>query len=187
MARKEKIFGEDRQASANQKPESAPTILGATTVVVGDISSTGKLDIQGIVNGNIETSSDLLISGSVEGNVRGKNVVMQKATVKGNIEALHDVVLKKSVILGDVKANNVILDAKMKGDFLVQESTELTSNAILVGNIVTKDLTTQLGAKINGTITTSDANLKDNDFSFDPNSKVMKLEVSGTVIEDDEK
>ena len=185
MTKKDKLFG-DEYVAPPQKPESAPTVIGVTTVVIGNVSSTGKLDIQGRVKGDIETSSDLVVSGIVEGNVQGKNVVMQSASVKGNVEALHDVVMRKAVILGDVKANNVILDGKMRGNLAIQESTELTANAILAGNVDTKTLSTNPGAKINGTITTREANLKDSDFNFESPENTSTFQVSGTVIEEAE-
>lgn len=170
-----------------KKSDTSPTTVGETTTIVGNIKSTGQLDIQGRVQGDIETSGDLLISGVVEGNVQGKNVVMSNASLKGNVEALYDVSVRKSVLLGNIKANNVILDSKMKGDIVVQESTEITPNAILVGNINTKEISAKAGAQINGTITTRESNLKDSEFSFDKDQEIKSLDVSGVVMEDDEK
>lgn len=178
---KKNIDTSEGKAVSRSKTDSEPTIIANTTVIIGDISATGKLDIQGRVKGNVETSNDLIVSGVIEGNLDGKNILMESASVRGNVKALYDVVIKDTMLLGDVKANNVLLDGKMKGNLVVQESTELTSRALFQGDIDTKELATSLGAKVSGSITTRDSSIKDNEFTFD--QEVIKtLEVSGTVV-----
>ena len=142
-----------------------PAAKGGTTkitenmVVVGDINSNDKLDIMGRVRGDIQTSDDLVVEGIVEGGLSGKNMLLQGSALKGNVLATGDVAIEAgSVIVGNVQAENVKLDGKVKGNLFVAQMTQLTENALLLGDVETTGVAASVGSRIRGNIITKQLN-----------------------------
>ncbi|MBQ7611698.1 MAG: polymer-forming cytoskeletal protein [Spirochaetaceae bacterium] len=88
----------------------------AVNTIVGQGSS---------VNGHINSAGFTKIDGDVAGNItsKGRIVVSQQARVKGNLRA-------KSVIVGGI----------IYGDIIAVDSVTLSTNAVVLGAIVTRHL-----------------------------------------------
>ncbi|HPR23616.1 MAG TPA: polymer-forming cytoskeletal protein [Bacillota bacterium] len=141
--------------------------MGNGTTIIGDIFSTGIVEIQGEVKGNVNTTEDLEVSGKIEGDIKGKNILLNKASIKGRIDAENDAEMKECTILGDVHASNIILDSRLKGTLYAKEKVELDSGAILIGDIDTKKVAIDMGARVKGSIISKEINVKEDEFDFE--------------------
>jgi cytoskeletal protein CcmA (bactofilin family) len=157
---KKDYFDKAADMSKNANVKAQPIVIGNGTIIIGDIFSTGIVEIQGEVKGNVNTTEDLEVSGKIEGDIKGKNIMLNKASIKGRIDAENDVEMKECTILGDVHAASIILDSRMKGTLYAKEKVELDSGAILIGD---------MGAKVKGSITSKEINVKDDEFDFEVN------------------
>ncbi|MEM8564174.1 MAG: polymer-forming cytoskeletal protein [Pseudomonadota bacterium] len=84
------------------------TLLSTKTVIKGDISFSGVLDVEGLVKGNIvaEPGEDALVrvidKGRVEGEIRSPSVIIN-GTVDGDVHSSHHLELaSKARVTGDV-------------------------------------------------------------------------------------
>lgn len=81
------------------------TILGAGTLIEGDIYTKGSLRVEGQVKGNIKAEGDLFIGekGVIETEVEARNVVIA-GTVNGNITASQKIeILPSGKLTGDIR------------------------------------------------------------------------------------
>lgn len=89
------------------------TVLNVTSVLKGNISANGKLEIRGTVAGKIKMENgDLIIreGASVEGDIEAENIFIE-GTVRGNIKAYARLALaNNSRVLGDL--TTLILEIK---------------------------------------------------------------------------
>lgn len=118
------MFGSDRKGTG--RPTMAvDTLIGAQTVIRGDITFSGGLHIDGQVHGAIvaEAGSDALVT----------------ISDKGRIE-------------GEIRAPHVVINGTLDGDVVASERIELASQARVTGNIHYKLLEMAAGAQVNGQI-----------------------------------
>lgn len=144
------------------------TRVTGTMVIQGDMKSEDTIHVNGQVIGNIKTSANLTSTNLILGNVIAQEVRLNGARVKGNVTLKGDMVLgERSVVVGDISCESLNVDGKIKGNCHVQESASFFENAYLLGDIDAKDLSTQQGAKIVGSIRiVSDEPDLDADFEF---------------------
>jgi len=88
-----------------------------------------------VIAGSIEFENDFYCNAKVEGEVRSK---------EGSITIGED-----SSIKGDIEAKEVILHGQVEGK-IKADSTELHANSVLNGDIETKMIQMQPGAKLTG-------------------------------------
>ena len=77
------MFNSKSKSSATETPNGSITIIGAGTIINGNIESTGDIRIDGTLVGNINAKAKVLIGadGVVEGSVKGRQAdVMGKVT-----------------------------------------------------------------------------------------------------------
>lgn len=118
------MFGSSSSnSSKKQKVAKIDTLVGANSVISGDITFGGGLHIDGTIKGNVNCKEDqesLLIlseSGRVEGEVRVKNI-----TINGTV-------------VGDIYAENLV---------------ELAEHARVTGTIYYGLIEMAVGAEVNG-------------------------------------
>jgi cytoskeletal protein CcmA (bactofilin family) len=109
--------------SQKQPQKRIDSLIGAGTVVSGDVSFSGGLRIDGIVKGNVSTANG----------ETGTLVVSEQARVDGEIKVSHVVV--NGTVNGPITAN----------DFL-----ELQAKAKVVGDIEYRTLEMHTGAVVQG-------------------------------------
>lgn len=132
------------------------TRITPNMVVTGDIESSDNILIEGQVFGNVTTSADITASNLVVGNVKGGSIALSTARVKGSLTMQGTVAIGDgTIVVGDIKAEALKVVGKVKGNIHVTESALLAESALIVGDITAGYVTTQAGARINGTITTT--------------------------------
>ncbi len=98
-----------------------------TSVISEQSQFQGTLDLQGAIR----------IDGTLEGNVDNAKLVTISRT---------------GVMKGDISAKGAVIIGKMEGDICVEE-LEILAEAQLKGNIRTKSILIEKGAKVNATVT----------------------------------
>ena len=118
------MFGSDKKGAARPAVQ-VDTLIGARTVIKGDISFTGGLHVDGAVHGALvaEPGGEALL-----------------------------VLSDKGVIEGEVRAPHVVINGTLKGDIVASERVELAAQARVTGNIYYKLLEMAAGAQVNGQI-----------------------------------
>lgn len=138
------------------------------TVLNGDVNSSDAVFVEGKVNGNITADSDVGINGVVNGDIDARNIHFQQAGVKGNSVAKQSTTLdKNAVVVGDVTAENISVDGKVKGTVRAIDKLMLESNALVSGEIIAGNISITDGARIAASITiTSSEAIDDSNFEF---------------------
>lgn len=127
------------------------TIISKGTIITGDLTAEGNVDLLGSVLGNIESAGKLTISGSVQGDCKAAEVFAQAAKLTGNVHSEGSVKLdKNTVVIGNVFATGAVIAGAVKGDIDVHGPVILDSSAIIMGNIKSKSVQINNGALIEG-------------------------------------
>jgi cytoskeletal protein CcmA (bactofilin family) len=99
------------------------SLIGASTVVQGDIHFSGGLRIDGLVRGNVRSNND------------------GPATL---------VISQHAAIEGEVRVSHVVVDGTVTGPIFASEYLELLPNAKVIGDLNYKTLEMQVGASVDG-------------------------------------
>jgi len=101
-------------------PGAAPSIIGADVKIVGDMKTTGEIQLDGTVEGDVQSAALTL----------GEN-----GHLKGSITA--ETVVIKGMVNGQISARSVRLEktAKVQGD-IYHEVISVESGAIIEGRLV---------------------------------------------------
>ena len=99
------------------------TILGQGAEIVGDVTFSGGLHIDGVVKGNVTGTED-------------SDAVLTLSEL-GSIE-------------GEVRVPVIILNGAIKGDVFASERVELASKARVTGNVSYNLIEMAVGAEVNG-------------------------------------
>lgn len=99
------------------------TLVGENTEIVGDLSFSGGLHVDGKVRGNVVSTSDphAIVSISEHGEVEG-----------------------------EIRVPNVLVDGVILGDVYASERLELAPNARVAGNVFYNLIEMAAGAEVNG-------------------------------------
>ena len=101
------------------------TIIGESTRIDGNLSISQSIRIDGNVNGNILQ-------------IEGKQISVAIAI--------------SAKVIGDIRADNIILAGKVTGNIFTQNMVEILSTAEIVGDITYAAITTEGGALIKGSL-----------------------------------
>jgi len=109
------------------KPQSTiESLIGATTIIEGDVMFTGGLRIDGQVKGNVSATT-------------------------GNPDANSTLVVSESArIEGEIRAAHVVVNGAVEGPIYVTEFLELQPKARVRGDVHYKTLEIHLGATVDG-------------------------------------
>lgn len=107
----------------SNKPSPIDSLIGAGSIITGDIQFTGGLRIDGHVKGNIKAVGDKL----------GTLVLSELAKVEGEIEVDH-----------------VVINGTVAGSVRTKEYLELLSKARVTGDVSYKTIEIHVGAIIMG-------------------------------------
>ncbi len=99
------------------------SLIGASTVVQGDINFSGGLRIDGLVRGNVRSGND------------------GPATL---------VISRDAAVEGEVRVSHVVVDGTVTGPIFASEYLELLPNAKVIGDLNYKTLEMQVGASVDG-------------------------------------
>ena len=110
----------------SNKPSPIDSLIGAGTVIEGNISFVGGLRVDGHVKGNVKAT----------GNKPGTLVLSELAKVEGEIDVAHVVV--NGTVAGPVRATEyveLLPKARVTGD-VAYKSIEVHVGAIVMGQLV---------------------------------------------------
>ena len=99
------------------------SVITASTVLTGDLQSSGSFDIQGTINGKVEGE------------------IVSTGTVK---------IGAGSVIIGNISASSAVIAGAVKGDIDVQGPVVVDTSAVIMGNIKSRSVQINNGAVIEG-------------------------------------
>lgn len=118
------MFGNDRKH--NGRPAvNVDTLIGAGTVIEGDIRFRGGLHVDGTVRGKV----------LAEPGVEAVLTLSDQGTIEGEVTAPH-----------------VVINGVLRGDVFARERIEMAAQARVTGNIHYKLLEMAAGAQVNGQI-----------------------------------
>lgn len=130
------MFNSKSKSSFDETPNHANTLVGAGTIITGNLESNGDIRIDGTLKGNLTGKAKIIIGadGLVEGNINGLQAdIMGKVT--GNIK------VKELLYLhGSTQVNGDICAGKLQ----VEPTAVFNGNCIMGTNVVElkKDLAT---------------------------------------------
>lgn len=150
----ESVWDSDEEKAAKREIQEQTTVIGKAAVIVGDLTAKGPVTITGMVQGNVSCEDKVCIRGEVVGNITGKSIlIMTGGHIRGNISSVTDLVLQVDAsIEGDLVAAEMSLDGNLTGNINCGGNLCLGARSNVVGDISTKDISTTLGAHINGRV-----------------------------------
>ncbi len=162
-------------------PVSAPTpVMQASTesviaddmIITGDIITKSSVTIRGGIDGNVTAVKSVTVYGGVNGDINAgedvtiKNNGTEEATeIDGNITAKGRIYVDSScVIIGDIKAEDAVIEGSVLGSVDVRNKITVCSSARIKGNITSREIQVETGALIAGTCMQSYAESTADDF-----------------------
>lgn len=150
VAKEEKIVM-DTPVVENKEILDETSVITASTVLVGDIKSSGSFDIQGTINGNVECNGKLVVTGTINGNSTSAEFFADVAKVEGEVVSTGTVkVGAGSVIIGNITATSAVIAGAIKGDIDVKGPVVVDTSAVIMGNIKSRSVQINNGAVIEG-------------------------------------
>lgn len=151
-------------------------VITSRMSIIGDVTSSGSMNLIGTVTGNIEILGKLKVTGSITGNSTAAEIYADSAQINGEIRSSGSVkVGQNSVVIGNIFAASAVIAGAVKGDIDVQGPVILDTSAIVVGNIKSKSVQINNGAIIEGMCSQCYADISPTAF-FDDVKKSRKLE-----------
>ena len=127
------------------------SVITASTVLTGDLQSSGSFDIQGTINGNVICNGKIVVTGTINGNTNSSEFFADVAKVEGEISSTGTVkVGAGSVIIGNISAASAVIAGAVKGDIDVQGPVVVDTSAVVMGNIKSRSVQINNGAVIEG-------------------------------------
>ncbi len=135
----------------SQDVQDETSVVTASTVLTGDLQSSGSFDIQGTINGNIVCNGKIVVTGIVNGNTNSSEFFADMAKVEGEISSSGTVKIGAgSVIIGNISAASAVIAGAVKGDIDVQGPVVVDTSAVIMGNIKSRSVQINNGAVIEG-------------------------------------
>jgi cytoskeletal protein CcmA (bactofilin family) len=132
------------------------TIISRNTVIDGNIRAFANVSIEGSVKGDVKITKDITMSGRVVGNIECNNTSLMGASMQGSVVSKGQVQLDRdSLLLGDITAQYVNINGKIRGNIEIGGKAEFKSEAYVLGNISAATITVIDGANIQGYVNTT--------------------------------
>ncbi len=137
--------------AASVAPDDEVTVITKGTVITGNISSDGSLDIMGNITGDVECLGKLSITGKIIGNTSAAEVYVNTERLEGSITSEGSVKIGLgTVVVGDVTATSGVFAGAVKGEIDINGPIVIDSTAIIKGNIKAKSVQINNGAVLEG-------------------------------------
>jgi cytoskeletal protein CcmA (bactofilin family) len=106
------MFKSKSKSSVDESPVGATTIIGAGTIITGNVQSNGDIRIDGALKGNLSSKAKILIGaeGSVEGDINGNHAdILGKVT--GTVKITELLYLHgQAIVDGDIYAGKLQIE-----------------------------------------------------------------------------
>lgn len=127
-------------------------IIAKETKVTGDITTKGHLLIHGEVLGNITANGNVVVTGKLAGDISCQNIKFSDCKAKTDVFAQGDVNIEKDTrVEGKIICKRITVDGMLKGDIEAEE-VSIFQTAKVLGNIISKSLSMEPGAELQGNI-----------------------------------
>lgn len=166
QAMRELFGGRDTREERRMEPEEQPavveeaaipvaettvTVIDSGTTVRGNVESSNNIEVYGTIYGDVSTTSSIKVCGKVVGNLRATGIILIGCRVKGDV--CSDTLLtmdKEALVDGNIQAENVSIDGRVRGDLNVRNMTELKTNALVLGDVHTTRFSMKDGTRLVG-------------------------------------
>lgn len=156
MEQKTFFYNSKTATASNVAPiqeETPSTVISRSMVIVGEITSSGDIDVYGDVKGSIKTDGDIKVTGKIVGDLTGNSFTLNGCTIQGNITAKGNVSIgMNTVVVGDIAAENIKINGKVKGNLTIGKMSEFLENALLAGDVHSQTISMSQGAKLHGNV-----------------------------------
>lgn len=140
-------------AEVEPQKEKSYSVIADETTVMGNIKTTGHIDIIGEVLGNVEAGGNIAVLGSISGNVASEKMGLENCRINGNLKASVGIVASAtSTIIGNVRTKNLLLDGRLKGNINADNVVVFRKNAYFLGDVQAGQIAIEMGAIFNGNI-----------------------------------
>jgi cytoskeletal protein CcmA (bactofilin family) len=127
------------------------TIITKGTVINGNITSEGSLEVMGTIKGDIDCQGKLSVVGLVNGNCIAAEVYVGAKRFEGSITSEGSIKIGLgTVVIGDVTGTSGVIAGAVKGDIDVSGPIIIDSSAVIKGNIKAQSIQINNGAVIEG-------------------------------------
>lgn len=105
-------FGIKDQANSDQAPGSGLNLISRGTTIIGHITSSSNIRIEGEIQGNITCQDSVTVSGTgtVKGDINAKMVIVG-GKIYGNLNVQEKLVIEsKGLISGEIMTRRLVID-----------------------------------------------------------------------------
>lgn len=155
LAAEEETSGKPEENEGSDEPprqnSDEVTVITKGTVVSGNITSEGSLEVMGTVKGDIDCQGKLSVVGLVTGNCLASEVYVGAKRFEGSITSEGSVKIGLgTVVIGDVTGTSGVIAGAIKGDIDISGPIVIDSSAVIKGNIKAQSIQINNGAVIEG-------------------------------------
>lgn len=121
------------------------------TIIEGNLSSNGSINVYGKVKGNVTCKGKLMIAGTIVGESSASEIFVNNAKVDGDVKSEGTIkIANGSVIIGNVYATSAVVAGAIKGDIDVHGPVIVDGTAVVKGDIKSRSVQINNGAAIEG-------------------------------------
>lgn len=144
---------DDEPIAEPMKPTAEKTYLAAGVTLVGTLKADGDVEVAGDVQGNIISSGNVILRSNITGNITAAGLAVAASTLEGDANVSGRVHLSEaSTLNGNICADSVLCDGRMKGDIDAKSDVTLGRTAYVEGNIKAGTMAMERGAVVIGSI-----------------------------------
>ncbi len=129
----------ETEKESNEQPgftSDEVTVITKGTVITGNITSEGSLEVMGTIKGDIECQGKLSVVGLVNGNCIAAEVYVGAKRFEGCITSEGSVKIGLgTVVIGDITGTSGAIAGAVKGNIDINGPVVIDSSAVIKGNI----------------------------------------------------
>jgi cytoskeletal protein CcmA (bactofilin family) len=134
-----------------QTPTDETASITEGMKIVGNLETTGSLELVGKIAGNVTCLGKLNVTGEIEGDSKAAEIYAEAARITGEVRSQGSVKIGQStVVIGNIFATSAVIAGAVKGDIDVPGPVVLDTTAIVMGNIKSQSVQINNGAVIEG-------------------------------------
>lgn len=127
------------------------TEITAGTIIEGNMSSSGSINLNGKIKGNIACHGKLVVSGTIVGTSQAAEIFTNNARIEGDVASEGSIKIGNgSIVLGNVYATSAVIGGAVRGDIDVHGPVIIDATAVIQGNIKSRSVQINNGAAIEG-------------------------------------
>ncbi|WP_408070661.1 polymer-forming cytoskeletal protein [Butyrivibrio sp. JL13D10] len=157
--------GFDTMDIQQQTPTDETASITEGMKIIGNLETTGSLDLVGKISGNVTCLGKLNVTGEIEGDSKAAEIYAEAARITGEVRSNGSVKIGQStVVIGNIFATSAVIAGAVKGDIDVPGPVVLDTTAIVMGNIKSQSVQINNGAVIEGNCSQSYAEVNPSAF-----------------------